>query len=270
MRLWIAFFACQNLGMRARMKVPRVGAVQMGDVVRFRMKTHARHPLGRGTSEGQSPPAGQCFENHSSARSSRRTLISAPPSSAANFLPSSSARDDTVESGTPSNSPYRRAIVSSWSISDMSEISVNLPVLSTAILPDARIRLCGHSTGMDLATIYDNIQRLLRAKKLSANKASLLAGKPDAIRNIQRKLSGEIKGHGVTVDVLAAIAKVLGTTVDELQTPRDRLNVRPVSGLKEMLLAKISWLDKEREQALMELEALEEAEAAPPLRRRKR
>jgi transcriptional regulator with XRE-family HTH domain len=123
---------------------------------------------------------------------------------------------------------------------------------------------------MDLAIIYDNIQRLLRAKKLSANKASQLAGKPDAIRNIQRKLSGEIKGHGITIDVLASIAKVLGTTVDDLQTPRERISIRPVSGLKEMLLAKISWLDKEREQTLRELEALEEAEAAPPARRKKR
>ena len=113
---------------------------------------------------------------------------------------------------------------------------------------------------MDLAVILTNIERLLAAKKISGNKASALAGKPDVIRNIKRKLAGKIQGDGITVKTLDALARALGTTAAELQTPPRRITVKPIAGLKDSILAKIAWLDKEREQALRELEALEHAE----------
>lgn len=125
---------------------------------------------------------------------------------------------------------------------------------------------------MDLAVIYENIERLLKAKKLSGNKVSNLAGKPDAIRNIKRKLAGEIQGQGVTVEVLSAIARVLDTTVDDLKRPHERITIQPQLGLKQQILDKLKWLDQERSRALQELEALEEAEiiAQKPLRKKYR
>jgi transcriptional regulator with XRE-family HTH domain len=113
---------------------------------------------------------------------------------------------------------------------------------------------------MNLTVIMENIDRLLRVKKMSANKASDLAGKPDAIRNIQRKLKGEIKGKDVNVETLEALARVLGTTSADLRTKSSTVIVKPVQGLRESIQAKIEWLDKEREQALRELEALDRAE----------
>ncbi|MEN6535681.1 MAG: hypothetical protein ABFD89_18600 [Bryobacteraceae bacterium] len=215
--------------------------------------------MGRDTSSGHSP-SGQLFENHSSARSMRLTLISAPHSSAASFLPSLSARELTVESGTRSISAYRRATLSSESMPDMAGISVSLPDKSTAFLPDAHRIVSGHSTGMDLAVILENIERQLRIKKMSSDKASRLAGKPDAIRNIKRKLKGEIQGDGITVKTLEALAGALGSTVDELTTPRERINISPVPGLRDSIIAKLEWLDRERDRALQELSALDQAE----------
>lgn len=113
---------------------------------------------------------------------------------------------------------------------------------------------------MDLSLILANIERLLALKGLKADKASRLAGKPDAIRNIKRKLKGEIKGTGVTVETLNAIAAVLGTDYAGLSTPRDQIQVRPVTGLREEIVRKIDWLDREKERALEELEALDRAE----------
>lgn len=113
---------------------------------------------------------------------------------------------------------------------------------------------------MDLGIVLENIERLLRVKKISAHKASTLAGRPDAIRNIQRKLKGGISGDGVSHKILEDLARVLGTSPEELQRPAHRIIVRPVTGLREALLAKIAWLDNERERALQELEALNHAE----------
>lgn len=190
----------------------------------------------------------------------RLTLISAPHSSAASFLPSFKARELTVVRGTPSSSAYRRATFKSESIPDMLGISVSLPVKSTAILPDAQLYKAGHSTGMDLTVVLENIERLLKVRKLSAHKASDLAGKPDAIRNIKRKIEGGIQGNSLAIETLDALAKVLGTTSDELRAPPSRINVQSVTGVRETLLAKIAWLDRERDQALRELDALERAE----------
>jgi transcriptional regulator with XRE-family HTH domain len=212
-------------------------------------------------SDGHSP-SGQFKENHSNARSSRETPISAPFSKARNFLPSFNARELTVESGTPSISAYRRATSSNWSIPDITEISVTLPHLSTAILPDARPMGSGHSAGMDLQIIYENIQRLLAEKGMTANKASSLAGNPDAIRNIERKLAGKIKGNGITVKTLDALAKALGTTAEDLKRERQKIQIHPVHGVRETLQKKIDWLQHQLQDAKEELAALEAAEAA--------
>jgi hypothetical protein len=154
----------------------------------------------------------------------------------------------------------------------MLDISVSLPVKSTAILPGAQIYKAGHSTGMDLAIVLENIERLLKVRKLSAHKASELAGKPDAIRNIKRKIEGGIQGNSLAIETLEALARVLGTTSADLRAPAPRINVQSVTGVRETLLAKIAWLDKERDQALRELDAVEHAELREkkPLKRRNR
>lgn len=64
---------------------------------------------------------------------------------------------------------------------------------------------------LDLAGIYDRVQRRLEAVGLSADKASKLAGKPDAIRNMKRALD-EGKRTGVTTSTLTALAPVLQTS----------------------------------------------------------
>lgn len=192
----------------------------MGILLRFR--PHARASAGsvaagRGTSEGQSP-AGQLSENHRKARSRRPTLISAPSSSALSFFPSSSARELTVERGISSISAYRRATMSSCSMPDMAAISVGLPLLSTVNLPDAPSKRSGHSTGMDLTILLSNIDRYIRINKTTDNALSKRAGSADAIRNLRRYASGELKGMW-TLDTLDAVARAMGTTPWELLKP---------------------------------------------------
>lgn len=101
---------------------------------------------------------------------------------------------------------------------DMSAISVSLPVLSTVKLPVARPVGSGQSTGMNLIVLLNNVDRLLRINKLTDNSASKLAKKPDAIRNLRRYVSGELKGTW-SLDTLEAIATVLGTSSWELLRP---------------------------------------------------
>lgn len=110
---------------------------------------------------------------------------------------------------------------------------------------------------MDLAVIYENIQRLLKAKKAKGNAISKRAGVPDAIRNIKRKLNGQIKGDGITIRTLDAIAAELGVTADYLKTPFHKPLARETSGVRQALLDKISYLETERNRALLELEALD-------------
>lgn len=222
---------------------------------------YARAPsqgTGRGTSSGQSP-SGQFSENQRSARSKRPTVKSDPVSSAPSFLPSLKARELTVDKGMRSISAYRRATVSSCSIPDITDISVNVPVLSTAILPDAQNSRSGQSTGMDLAVVLQNIERLLELKQRSADAVSRAAGVPDAIRNLKRTVRGKIKA-APTMRTIAALADELKVSVDDLIRPRERIEIQPVPGMRETILKKIEWLDREKQQALDELEALEHAE----------
>jgi len=69
----------------------------------------------------------------------------------------------------------------------------------------------GYSTAMELHDVLFRIESRLEALGLSANRASALAKKPDAIRNLKRAVqSGERRG--VTTETLAALAPVLKTT----------------------------------------------------------
>ena len=123
----------------------------------------------------------------------------------------------------------------------------------------------------NLAVILENIDRLLVVKKMSQNKASDLAGHHDAIRNIRRKVNGKGKGSDVTTETLEDIARVLGTTSAELRKTPAAIDVQPVPGLRDSILKKIEWLDKERAQAELELAALDRAEAAAtPIKKRRR
>ena len=63
----------------------------------------------------------------------------------------------------------------------------------------------GHSTAMDLDDVLVRIESRLAALGLSAHAASLLAKKPDAIRNLQRAVrSGDRRG--ITTETLSALA----------------------------------------------------------------
>lgn len=86
--------------------------------------------------------------------------------------------------------------------------------MSTAILPDAANALSGHITGMDLKGILERVERRLAAVNLTANAASELAGKPDAIRNLKRAVKDG--GKGVNVGTISALAPVLETTTSWL------------------------------------------------------
>ena len=112
---------------------------------------------------------------------------------------------------------------------------------------------------MDLATILQNIERLLKAKGRSAHAVSVAAGVPDAIRNLQRAVEGKIKA-APTARTISALAAELGVTVDELMTARKKPDVQAMPGVREAILEKIKWLDRQKEQALAELAALDEVE----------
>lgn len=79
---------------------------------------------------------------------------------------------------------------------------------------------------MDLSSILDRVEQRLITLKISADKASRLAGKTDAIRNMRRALESGDR-HGVTTATLSALAPVLKTTVAWLMTGEgdpERLN----------------------------------------------
>jgi len=101
---------------------------------------------------------------------------------------------------------------------DMERISVNLPVLSTVKLPGAQLVNPGHATGMDDKLLLSNIERMLKAQKVSADAISKSAKRPDAIRNLRRRVAGEFNGSW-TLDTLGDVARALKTTPWELLRP---------------------------------------------------
>jgi hypothetical protein len=167
-------------------------------------------------------------------------------------------------------SAYARATLSSCSMPDITGISVGLPVLSTAILPDALLKGSGHATGMDLNILLANIERRLTIMKMSADKASKAAGHPDCIRNLKRRIKGEIKGDGISHQIVRDLARVLETTAEQLTEPREKVEVQPIPGLRGQLLSQLQYLERERERVIEQLEALDAAEltAQKPQRRK--
>ena len=241
-----------------------------GNVVPFqRPRHHARASTGsadfgagrgRGMPAGHAP-AGQLSENHCIARSSRKTLMPAPVSSAASFLPSSKAREETVDSPTCSISAYAYATESSCLMASMPGISVSLPGKSTAILPSAAFAYSGHSTGMDLTAVLTNIEGRLAELGMSADKASRLAGRPDAIRNLRRAVR---KGKGgLTMATVAALARALKTTQEALLAPAATVPVDEVDAprLREFLVAQRNLIDRQ-------IQALDARQGSAPKRRR--
>src|SRR5271165_6718243 len=73
---------------------------------------------------------------------------------------------------------------------------------------------------MRLAEILERIEQRLAALGLSADTASKLAGKPDAIRNIRRAMKGGTR-QGVQTATLDALAPVLQTTAEWLLAGTD-------------------------------------------------
>lgn len=71
---------------------------------------------------------------------------------------------------------------------------------------------------MDLTILLNNIDRYLRTAKTTDNALSKKAGSADAIRNLRRYASGELKGMW-TLDTLDAVATAMGTTPWELLKP---------------------------------------------------
>lgn len=71
---------------------------------------------------------------------------------------------------------------------------------------------------MDLTVLLSNIDRYLRINKTTDNALSKKAGSVDAVRNLRRYASGELKGMW-TLDTLEAVAKAMGTTSWELLKP---------------------------------------------------
>jgi hypothetical protein len=71
---------------------------------------------------------------------------------------------------------------------------------------------------MDDKVLLANIERLLKAQKVSADAISKSAKRPDAIRNLRRRVAGEFNGSW-TLDTLGDIARALKTSPWELLRP---------------------------------------------------
>lgn len=70
---------------------------------------------------------------------------------------------------------------------------------------------------MELAGILTRIEKRLKRLEMSATKASKLAGKPDAIRNLKRAVK-QGRRRGISTATLHALAPVLQTTEGWLLT----------------------------------------------------
>lgn len=90
--------------------------------------------------------------------------------------------------------------------------------MSTVKLPDALIVSSGHSTGMNDRLLLANVERLLKARNATADAISRKAKRPDAIRNLRRRVQGEKQGSW-TLDTLSDIAAALDTSMWELLRP---------------------------------------------------
>jgi hypothetical protein len=117
----------------------------------------------------------------------------------------------------------------------MHQITGKITGKSTAILPDAACRNAGQSTGMKLGQILQRIEQRLRTLKISADKVSRLAGKPDAIRNIRRAVK---EGRaGVNATTIAALAPILQTSQAWLLSGEGPVNQQPKKELRNLNLS---------------------------------
>lgn len=115
---------------------------------------------------------------------------------------------------------------------------------------------------MDLTVLLTNIERRLKDLKMSSDEASKAAGRPDAIRNLKRKIaSGAIKGS-MRADTLAALARVLETSPTDLTRSHNGHQAN-ISGLREYLLQQRALIDLQ----IAELDAAELAAKNQPKRK---
>ena len=105
---------------------------------------------------------------------------------------------------------------------------------------------------MDLATLLTNIDRRLKVLGISSDEASRRASRPDAIRNLRRKVKSKARGS-LRADTLAALATALETTVAELSRPDHPPPAAPIPGLRQYLLEQRALIDRQ----LAELDAAE-------------
>ena len=77
---------------------------------------------------------------------------------------------------------------------------------------------------MDLKVLLNNIDRLIRVKKTTDHAISVKSGSEDAIRNLRRYASGELKGMW-TLDTLEKVARALETTSWELLRPPGAISI---------------------------------------------
>lgn len=122
---------------------------------------------------------------------------------------------------------------------------------------------------MNLAQILSNIDWRLKVLELTDNQASKLAGAPDAIRNLRRKVAGELDG-GITMRTLQKLAVALRCTPQDLMQAPPEENVRIIPGVRGQLMSQLAYLDQERERVLRQLAVLDEAELPARKPRRKK
>lgn len=124
---------------------------------------------------------------------------------------------------------------------------------------------------MDLRLILENIDWRLKIMEMSDHEASKRAGAPDAIRNIRRKVAGDMPGD-VTRKTLDKLARALDCSAADLMRPRPEENIRPIPGLRGQLMSQLAYLNTERERVMRQLAALDDTEALPekPRKRKKR
>lgn len=108
--------------------------------------------------------------------------------------------------------------------------SVELPHLSTVILPVIVDRVAGHTTGMNsppLPEILDRIDQRLKLLGSNDARASKKAGHPDAIRNMRRAVKNNDSRRGITTATLSDLADALETS------PQWLINGEGLNGLDQ-------------------------------------
>jgi hypothetical protein len=116
--------------------------------------------------------------------------------------------------------------------------SVNLPNMSTVILPNDWAATFGQNTDM-LKDILDRIDQRLKAVNLTEAAASKLAvDNYEAIRNIRRKVKENNEKAGVSTTTLFALAPVLETTASWLlEGSGPEVTSNPEARLRSAMLA---------------------------------